>query len=210
MAYTKVTNFAVKDGLPSGNPSKIVKGTEIDVEFNAIQAESVSVTSALSGKQPLDATLTSIAALGTAADKLAYTTNTDTWAETPITAAARTVLDDASVATMRVTLGTETSVTGSAILPAGTTAQRDITPVSGYLRYNSTLNQFEGYGASAWGAVGGGATGAPGNYAFYENDQTITADYTLTSGKQAGTFGPITIDTGVTVTVPTGATWSIV
>jgi hypothetical protein len=120
------------------------------------------------------------------------------------------VLDDASVATMRVTLGTETSVTGSAILPAGTTAQRDITPVSGYLRYNSTLNQFEGYGASAWGAVGGGATGAPGNYAFYENDQTITADYTLTSGKQAGTFGPITIDTGVTVTVPTGATWSIV
>jgi len=35
--YSKATNFAVKDGLPSGNPAKIVKGTEIDVEFNAIQ-----------------------------------------------------------------------------------------------------------------------------------------------------------------------------
>jgi hypothetical protein len=109
MAYTKVTNFAVKDGLPSGNPSKIVKGTEIDVEFNAIQAESASVISTLSGKQPLDATLTSIAALGTAADKLAYTTGVDTWVETPLTATARTILDDATVADMRTTLGAAAS-----------------------------------------------------------------------------------------------------
>lgn len=34
--YTKSVNFATKDDLPSGNPSKIVKGTEIDDEFNAI------------------------------------------------------------------------------------------------------------------------------------------------------------------------------
>lgn len=34
--YTKATNFAAKDALPSGNPSKIIKGTEIDTEFNAI------------------------------------------------------------------------------------------------------------------------------------------------------------------------------
>lgn len=34
--YTKTTNFAVKDGYASGNPSKVVKGTEIDAEFNAI------------------------------------------------------------------------------------------------------------------------------------------------------------------------------
>lgn len=35
--YTKATNFAVKDGLPSGNPAKLIKGTEIDTEFTAIQ-----------------------------------------------------------------------------------------------------------------------------------------------------------------------------
>lgn len=35
--YTKTTDFAVKDGLASGNPAKVVKGTEIDVEFNNIQ-----------------------------------------------------------------------------------------------------------------------------------------------------------------------------
>lgn len=36
--YIKATNFAVKDSLNSGDPAKIVKGTEIDVEFNAIAA----------------------------------------------------------------------------------------------------------------------------------------------------------------------------
>ena len=34
--YSKSTNFAAKDALASGNPSKIVKGTEIDTEFNNI------------------------------------------------------------------------------------------------------------------------------------------------------------------------------
>lgn len=34
--YTKTTNFAVKDGLVTGNPNKIIKGTEIDTELNAI------------------------------------------------------------------------------------------------------------------------------------------------------------------------------
>lgn len=38
MAYTKATDFAAKDALLTGNPAKIVKGTEIDAEFNAIAA----------------------------------------------------------------------------------------------------------------------------------------------------------------------------
>lgn len=36
--YTKTTNFAVKDNLASGNPAKIVKGAEIDAEFNNISS----------------------------------------------------------------------------------------------------------------------------------------------------------------------------
>ena len=35
--YTKTTNFAAKDSLASGNASKVVKGSEIDAEFTAIQ-----------------------------------------------------------------------------------------------------------------------------------------------------------------------------
>jgi hypothetical protein len=56
------------------------------------------------GYQPLDATLTSLAALGTAADKIAYTTGVDTWAETALTAFARTILDDADADTVRNTI----------------------------------------------------------------------------------------------------------
>lgn len=58
-----------------------------------------------SGSQPLDATLTSLATLGTAADKLAYTTGVDTWAETVFTAFGRSLVDDANAVTARTTLG---------------------------------------------------------------------------------------------------------
>jgi len=46
--YTKSTNFASKDSLASGNPAKIVKGTEIDTEFNNI-ATAVSTKADASG-----------------------------------------------------------------------------------------------------------------------------------------------------------------
>lgn len=36
-SYTKTTNFAVKDSLASGNPSKVVKGTEINTEYDNIE-----------------------------------------------------------------------------------------------------------------------------------------------------------------------------
>jgi len=53
-------------------------------------------------------------------------------------------------------------------------------------------------------------TGGTGNVIFYENDQTVTQDYTITSGKNAMSAGPITVNSGITVTVPTGSTWTIV
>lgn len=99
--------------------------------------------------------------------------------------------------------------TGAVKVPVGTTAQRP-TPVTGQIRYNSTNNLYEGYGASAWGSLGGGATGGGGNQVFFENDQTVTVDYTIPSTKNAMTAGPVTIDTGVTVTVDTGSTWTVV
>lgn len=55
-----------------------------------------------------------------------------------------------------------------------------------------------------------GAKGGGTNNVFYENDTNITDDYTITSGKNAMSAGPITIDTGVTVTIPTGSTWTVI
>ncbi len=103
----------------------------------------------------------------------------------------------------------QTSLTGAAQIPASTTANRP-TPVTGQFRFNTTLTQFEGYNGTAWGAVGGGATGGGTDAIFHENDQTVTSNYTITASKNAGTFGPITVDSGVVVTVPSGSTWSIV
>lgn len=45
---------------------------------------------------------------------------------------------------------------------------------------------------------------------FFENDITLTADYTITTNKNAMSAGPITIDSGVTITVPAGSTWTVV
>ena len=102
-----------------------------------------------------------------------------------------------------------TSTTGSARLPVGTSAQRDGTPAAGMIRYNSDLSSFEGYG-SAWGAIGGGATGGGTAAWALEHDNTITTNYTIGTGKNVINAGPMTINSGVTVTVPTGSSWSIV
>jgi hypothetical protein len=57
---------------------------------------------------------------------------------------------------------------------------------------------------------GGGASGAGGNQIFFQNDQTVTASYTIPTGKNAGTFGPVAVNSGVTVTVQSGSVWSVV
>lgn len=59
------------------------------------------------------------------------------------------------------------------------------------------------------GGSGAGATGAGGDAVFFENGQNVTTSYTITAGKNAISAGPITINVGVTVTVPAGSTWSI-
>ena len=68
-----------------------------------------------------------------------------------------------------------TATTGAANIPAGTTGQRPGSPAAGQFRYNSTLNQFEGY-TSSWGAIGGGGT------------NTFTTDVFTSSGSAAFTL----------------------
>jgi hypothetical protein len=175
--------------------------------------------------------------------------------------------------------------TGQIRIPNGTTAQRSATPTVGSVRFNTTLQTFEGYstysgqtissitrvtttatlttaanhnlttgtfvtvsGATPaeyngtfsitvttptaftytmtatpsgsalpvgsykvgyWGQIGGGATGNGGNQVFVENGQTVTASYQFPAGKNASSVGPITINSGVSVTVPSGSRWVV-
>jgi len=56
----------------------------------------------------------------------------------------------------------------------------------------------------------GYGTGASGGEAFFLNETTINTSYTVPANYNAGSFGPITIANGVTVTVGDGSAWSIV
>lgn len=58
--------------------------------------------------------------------------------------------------------------------------------------------------------ISAGATGGGSDQIFYENGQNVTADYTITNGKNAMSAGPITINSGVTVTVGSGETYTVV
>ena len=53
-------------------------------------------------------------------------------------------------------------------------------------------------------------TGGGGNKIFYQNDQTVTQNYTIPTSQNAMTAGPITINSGATVTVPAGSTWTVI
>ena len=99
--------------------------------------------------------------------------------------------------------------TGAAILNVGTTGERPAVPEDGMVRYNSTTTKFEGYNG-AWGALGGGATGGGSDTVFFENSLIVMANYTIPADKNAGTFGPISINDSITVTVPSTSVWSIV
>lgn len=103
---------------------------------------------------------------------------------------------------------TKTATTGSGVLPSGTTAERDGSPAAGYIRFNSDETSFEGYDGSAWGAIGGGG-GASAGGVIYENSTTISENYTLTSGTNGFSVGPITISGGFSVTVPSGQKWVV-
>ena len=99
--------------------------------------------------------------------------------------------------------------TGQIAIPAGTTAQRSGSPTTGMIRYNNSFGTFEGYTASGWGQVGGGATGGGGDQVFVENGVTVTTSYTLTTNKNAESVGPITVSSGATVTIPSGQRWVV-
>ncbi len=80
-------------------------GDAVFTATNAVAARSTLGVVIGTDVQAQDATLQSLSALGTVADKIAYTTGTDSWAETSLTAAGRALIDDADAAAQRTTLG---------------------------------------------------------------------------------------------------------
>ncbi len=102
-------------------PYEVVKGTQVFVNEGSVSAgfvyyvsssdpltigtSNIAFTSAASNGQPLDATLTALAGVTTAANKLIYATGADAFSTADLTAAGRAILDDANAGAQRTTLG---------------------------------------------------------------------------------------------------------
>jgi hypothetical protein len=72
-----------------------------------------------------------------------------------------------------------------------------------------TATAYAGDGSALTG-VSAGATGGGSDEVFYENGQTVTTSYSITSNKNAMSAGPLSINSGAVVTIPSGSVWTIV
>ena len=193
--------FVFNNGTDVVNPLSYFSGTLVSSDAT-ISGGTINGT-AIGGSSAAAGSFTTLAASGntTLTGDLAVNGNT-----TLGNASGDTITLNAATALVPNNLNF--SGTGSIKVPAGTTAERP-SPTAGMIRYNSDEGTFEGYASGAWGSIGGGATGAGGDQVFYENELTVTASYTLTTNRNAMSTGPITIDAGVTVTVPSSQRWVI-
>ena len=114
------------------------------------------------------------------------------------------------------------SATTVASFSGGTTGLTPATATTGAVTLAGILNVANGgTGQSSPGASGNvltsngtswvssPASGAVANGTMYENSLTISSNYTITTNKNAFSVGPITVNSGVVVTVPSGSRWLV-
>jgi hypothetical protein len=196
---TDATKLPLAGGTMTGNivmsGSETVDGRDVSADGTQLDTN----TSAIATKAPIASpTFTGTVAIPNIADlEAAVTANT---AKTGITTSQANAI---TANTAKVTNATHTGdVTGSTALTIAAGAV-DIAMMSATGTASSSTYL---RGDNAWAAVPSGNTTS---YGLYEMAHTIAANYSITSGNNALTAGPITINTGVSVTVPTGSTWVI-
>jgi hypothetical protein len=206
-ANTQNTNPVILDSngeadvwLPESTSYKYILKDADDVTLYTVDYVSVPVTTnsfasppAIGTGTPNSATFTTLNVTGAAIFESTADFTEDTTFDADVEIAGRLTLTG----------------TGAAKLNVGTTAQRPVSPVDGDIRYNSDLSRYEGYSGTEWGQLGGGATGGGADQIFVLNGQTVTTDYTIPTGFNASSVGPISIDDGITVTIPDGSVWAI-
>jgi len=200
--YTKSTNFAVKDGLPSGDPQKVVKGTEIDTEFNNI-ATAVGSKADVSNPQFLGTPFAPTASPGTNTTQIATTAFVQTALQAlhPVGSIYTNATNSANPSTY---FGFGTWVAfGAGRVPVGfnaadplfdsaeeTGGSKDAVVVSHTHTMNNagghTHQYTEGFIAAD---TSGALTGSPGFFKTRTSDTTVAGDHahTINSAGSSGT-----------------------
>jgi hypothetical protein len=186
----------------------------------ATTTPAITISTSITGVLKGNGTAISAATAGT--DYSAGTSaNTSGLVYSTTTTGALTTATGAQVSTALGTTaisGNAANVTGIVAAANGGTAQS--TYATGDIIYASAANTLSKLTVGSTGQVLTVASGAPSwaaaassnitSLGLYENSATISANYTIGTGNNAMSAGPITVNTGVTVTVPTGSTWVIV
>ena len=118
---------------------------------------------------------------------------------------------DADEANLHVNTSSVHLESGQKAVNIVTSATRPSPPVANQIILQTDTTTMYSYIDGVWQEIiSGGATGGGTNKVFFENDLIISEDYTVTIDKNAGTFGPVSIDSGATVVIPSGSVWSVV
>jgi len=131
---------------------------------------------------------------------------------TPATNPSATDADAGPNADIRFSLPRARNVTAGITTTGAAGTNANVVSVQngdGDVTLNFTIPRGDTGATGATAPIGGGATGGGADTVFVENSQKVTTNYTITSGKNAVSAGPITINSGVTVTIPNGSRWVV-
>ena len=202
MATTKVSALTAKTSL-AGSEELLISdsGTSKKVTATNLLAGAVVGTG--------DITTDKIADDAVTADKLANSINAEIAANTAKTGITTSQANAITANTAKTTNATHTGeVTGATALTIADNVVDEAnlkvsnTPTNGYVLTAQSGNT----GGLTWAEISSGNTTANG---MWEHAHTISSNYSITSGNNAIAASPITINSGVSVTVPTGSTWVI-
>ena len=175
--------------------SRLINGTAVDGTVNITTSQwgtsrNITIGNTLktvNGSGDVSWSLAEIGAIGTASP--AFT-------GVPTAPTAASTVSSAQIATTAFAVP-RTSTTGSAVIPSGTTAQRDASPVDGLIRYNSITMGFEGYFNGQWqSVVSSQIRNITVNVGAGKTYTTINQALEYLSG-----FYPIYIKSGITATI---------
>jgi hypothetical protein len=198
--------------VPTLNQDTTGTAAKANALNSATTVVNVSSSSAPSAGQVLTATSGTAATWQTPASGGVTTFSAGTTGFTPSSATSGAV-------TLAGTLALANGGTGQTTAVAAFNALNPMT-TTGDIIYEASPTTAARLGIGTTGQVLTVASGIPSwatpsgsnitTLGLYENSATISANYTIGTGNNAMSAGPITVDTGYTVTVPTGSTWTVV